>query len=376
MKYIYLDNNATTKIDKKVVKEMLIDLKGPPLNPSSTHFYGRYAHSLLVKSRRKIASLLEVQPEEIIFSSGATESLNLLISGYISNYFKNFKDGHIITSNIEHSCIYNTMLNLQKKGVDITFLKPQNFTITKEMVQSAIKKNTKLTVLSAANSETGNFIDFNGIAQILKKQNIYFIVDGVGILGKKKFSISDGISAMIFNVHKIHGPKGIGFIYLNSKSHQFPIFFGGTQEYNKRAGTENLSGILGASKAVEILFKNLDKTIEKISFLKDYFEFNLEKIDKVEVNFKKDRVCNTSSISFPIPAQEFLILLEKHKILASHASACITKTFETSRVLLNMGLEEKKAKSTIRFSFSKNNTFKEIKKAVKIIRKILNELLK
>jgi cysteine desulfurase len=369
--YIYFDNNATTKLAKEALKAMLLDLKGPPYNPSSPHFFGRKANLLLMESRKKIATLLKVTEEEIIFTSSGSESLNLLINGFLK------KNGHIITTDIEHSCVYETLLNLQKMKADVTFLKPKKEgSVKKEDLEKAIKKNTNLIVLSAVNSETGVKTDFEEIAKICKKKNIDFVLDGVALLIKKRFSIVDGISAIGFSSHKIHGPKGMGFAFIRKDSKINPLILGGAQEFKKRAGTENIAGILGMTKALEIAYENLDKNIKKMKTLRDFFEKKLSEKLEISINGEGNRICNVSNIAFrDVDAEVLLILMDQKKVLASRGSACSSKSIKVSRVLINMGMTKERAASSIRFSFCRYNTKKEVEKAVKIIVDIVKNLV-
>lgn len=367
--YIYLDNNATTELDPLVLKEMLKDL-GPPYNPSSTHALGKKAHLMLIEAREKIASLLKVKSEEIIFTSGATEGLNMLIKGLAT------PKGHIITTDIEHASIYNTILDLEKKGYSVSFLKTDG-SPSLAQIKEAIEENTNLLVFSAVNSETGIISDFEEIAAFAKEKNIALILDGVALLGKKSFSIPLGVTAMAFSSHKIHGPKGIGLVYLSASAKLKPLLLGGSQEWQKRAGTENLSGILGFAKAIELAYENLDANVEKMLSLRDFFENALAKTLDISINGKSHRrICNTSNISFNgIDAEDLLMQLDLNKIAASHGSACSSRSLQPSRVLLNMGLGMPKAKSSIRFSFSRLTSHEQLIKTVNIIHAALVSLL-
>lgn len=363
---IYLDNNATTQLDKKVLKKMLIDLKGPPYNPSSNHFFGKKAHALLIQARAKIANILKKEKEEILFTSSASETLNMLIRGFSK------KDAHIITTDVEHPCIFNCVKNLK----NVSFLKTGPCGVVKEdQILSAIKPNTKLLILSFVYSETGVICDIEKIAKIASDNNIFFIVDGVAAIGKIKFTIPKEVSSMVFSAHKIHGPKGCSFAFIKKDFPYTPLILGGSQEYNKRAGTENLSGILGAAKALELAYDKIDQKIEKMQSLRDLLEELLKKELDISINGKGLRVCNVSNIAFPnISAEDLLMLLNQNKIYASHSSACTSRSFKPSRVLLNMGIKETQVKSSIRFSISRMNTKKEIIHASKTIIQCVKKL--
>lgn len=366
---IYFDNNATTPLDPLVLESMYLDFKSGPLNPSSNHFFGKKAKALLIESRRKIASLLKAQEDKIIFTSGGTEGLNLLINGFVKSY--NIQ--HIVSSEIEHLAVFNTLSALEKK-VKVTYLKAntQGNIDPKEIIE-VITDQTQLIILSAVNTETGVLNDLEAIAKIAKDKKIYLIVDGVGILGKSPFVFYEGISAMAFSSHKIHGPKGIGFIYLNKKNSLSPQILGGSQEYNLRAGTENLAGIIATAKALEIAYDDLQKKIEYIKFLRDTFEQILSQNLNVYINGDGPRICNVSNIAFTgIDGEDLLRKLDLQRICASHGSACSSNSTQLSRILLNMGYDIARVKSSIRFSFSRMNTFEEVEKACYIIINILN----
>lgn len=343
---IYLDNNATTQILPEVLEAMLSELKGPPSNPSSTHFFGREAKKKLSAARESIAAYLKVKPQEIFFTSGGTEGLNMLLKP---------AKGHIITSNVEHSAVYKTL-----KG-DITYLNVGTYgDVTPEAVKAAITDKTTLIVLSAVNNETGVKTDLQAIGKIALEANIPFIVDGVALLGKEHFSIPPGVSAIAFSGHKIHAPKGIGFIFCRSNYKLEPLLTGGDQEFSKRAGTENLAGIIGLAKAIELINPG------KMEILRNRFEEQLK--DKTEINGTGPRICNTSNLFFPgIDGETLLIKLDQAKIAASHGSACASGALEPSRILQNMGYPKARVLSSLRFSLSRLTTEQEIDTAVQTI---------
>jgi cysteine desulfurase len=371
---IYLDNNATTTLDLEVLK-VITDLT-LPLNPSSVHFYGREAKKLLLESRNKFASFLKVKPENLIFTSGGTEAVNIGLRGIITPN----SDVHIIASKIDHVCVYDTLKYFEKKGCEITYVNVGKYgAIKPEQIQENIKENTKLIVVSAVNSETGVKTNLDEIAKIAKEKDILLFVDGVAILGKELFTIPQGISTMAFSSHKIHGPKGVGLCFVNSKLAAFnPLFFGGPQEYEKRAGTENLSGILGFSKAVELLNSYLPDVTEKMLNLRNHFENTLlNNLKDIFINGLGPRTCNTSNICFKnVDAESLLILLDQNNIMASHGSACSSGSMSISRVLLNMGTDPKDARSSIRFSLSRLTTKEELDQATKIIISLVKKLRK
>ncbi len=354
-KKIYLDNNATTSLDARVRQSMLEDLS--PHNPSSVHSYGREAKEKLTAARNTIANYLAVKPHEIIFTSGGTEGLNLLL---------NNRQGHIITSSIEHSAIYETL----KQYSDVTYLSPGFWGApTLTQVESAIKHNTSLVVLSAVNNETGVKLDLKAIANLCTLCSIPLIIDGVALLGKEPFTIPHGVSAMAFSGHKFHAPKGTGFIFKRSGFKITPLFYGGSQEFNLRPGTENLIGIIGLAKAIELLHRTLPQ-----EELRDYFEFKLKKyIPGLVINGEGPRISNTSNVAFgERDGESLLINLDLIGIAASHGSACSSGVVGPSRVLREMGYKKERSCASLRFSLSRFTTRKEIDETVRCLIQLCN----
>ncbi len=370
---IYLDNNSTTGIDPRVLEAMLPELSLTPGNPSSIHSFGREAKNRLSKSRETIAAFLKVKPGEIVFTSSGTEAMNLLLRGL----FPGLVSGHAISSDVEHSCVYKTLLDLGQKGLDVSFL-PAGLigAITPDAIKEAIRPNTRFIALIAVNNETGIKHDLEAIGQIALEANIPLFVDGVAWLGKELFTIHPGISAVGFSGHKIHGPKGIGFAFVRSNLKLNPLLTGGSQEYALRAGTENLPGIVGLAKAVEILNTELPSATERMAMLRDRLEAGLlVKASPVVVNGIGKRICNTCNLSFPKDlGEDLLIALDMAGIAISHGSACSSGALEPSRVLINMGVPPQIAKSAIRFSLSRNTTIEEIDKAIEIVSEIVQRL--
>ncbi len=372
MQKIYLDSNATTKIDPLVISAMLNELEAPPSNPSSQHFLGREAKSRLMQAREIIASYCKVKPKEIIFTSSGTEGLNLLIQGF----FRSPGPCHVISSNIEHASLEKPLLDLQSKGVDVTFLQVgHSGKVPLDAVINAITPHTKLLAFSSVNGETGVKQDLEGLSQIALKYQIPLFIDGVALLGKEQLEIPLGVTAMAFSAHKFHGPKGVGFIFLRSSTKIRPLLLGGGQEYGFRSGTENLPGIIGLAKAIELI-KEISPSIKE---LKNYFEKNLiDTFPFIEINGGSvERVSNVSNLAFiGIDGETLLIQLDLHGILASHGSACSSGALEPSRILTQMGLPANRVKSSIRFSLSRFTTKEEIDYTLAILTKLIPNLKK
>lgn len=368
MERIYLDNNATTPLDPRVFKAMMTELTGPPANPSSLHWFGQRARSLLQKARQKLASFFKVTPEEILFTSGGTESINLLLRGYCNK-------GHIISTTIEHSCVYRTLQSLEAKGISVTYLPVGSWGAPlAEQITSAIRPDTRAMVFSASNTETGVKIDLEKIASIASSHAIPLFIDAVAMIGKESFSLYPGITAVALSGHKFHAPKGTGALFLRSSCKLDPLFTGGAQEQMRRAGTENLAGIIGLGEAIDILQERQSEITQQIDRLRLYFEQELKRITpNLVINGEGPRTSNTSNIAFlGTDGETFLMQLDMAGIAVSHGSACSSGAIEPSRVLTQMGIDRKTARCSIRFSFSRMNTQQEIDLALDKIAKLLS----
>lgn len=358
---IFLDNNATTPLIKEVLEAMLFDYDGIPRNPSSVTRYGREAKQKILKAKDQIAAFFSISPSEIIFTSSATESNHLLISGF---YARN--PGTIITTKLEHASALEPIKRLK---APITYLEVgEEGAPTKEVVEKALMKNASFIFLSGSNSETGALLELEEISDLAEFYNIPLLIDGVQLLGKANFTpLPKGIAGISFSAHKCHGPKGIGLSILRKTYKIPPIFVGGHQENDMRAGTENLAGILGFAKALSLITPDIPNQIQE---LRDYFEKEmLQRFPFIEVNAHKgDRISNTSNLYFPgIDAESLLIRLDQDGVIASLGSACSSGSLEPSHVLLGMGYSSQRALSSIRFSLSRLTTKEEIDRALSII---------
>jgi cysteine desulfurase len=343
---IYLDNNATTPIDAKVLAAMHEIFTLQPSNPSSFHAFGRKAREILTKSRKSVADYLGIRPSEFIFTSSGTESLNTLIRGIPAK--------KIITTHVEHPAIDRTIAAL---GMQTTRLSvDQTGSINLVDLERA---DGDLIILSAVNSETGALLDLNAVAAIADARRIPLIIDGVALLGKERFTIPRGVSAMAFSAHKLHGPTGVGGHFLRSSLKCTSLLTGGVQEQLSRAGTENLAGIVGFAKAISLI-----EDPNEIRALRDYFESLLPG----HCNGTGPRVSNTSNLYFPgMSGESLLIQLDLQGIMASQGSACTAGALLPSRILLGMGYSKERAMNSIRFSFSRMNKVEELNTAGAII---------
>jgi cysteine desulfurase len=370
---IYLDNNASTALDPRVLSlltESLLQLTG---NPSSIHSFGMESRNAINKARRIIAQFLKVKPSEIIFTSNGTEGMNMLIEGILAKY----SSGHVVTSSTEHACVYSSLKRIEARGFKTSFLNPGPWgAVTPAAVENALRGDTCLIVLMAVNNETGVKTDIETIAKIAKEKKVPFIVDGVALLGKESFTIPEGVSAMCFSGHKIHAPKGIGFVYLKSTLPFIPLIVGGDQESGRRGGTENVPGIAALGEAIKILEKELPEASVRMQKLRDKLEKGLfSKLQGLSINGEGPRSCNVSNISFEnIEGETLIARLDREGIAVSHGSACSSGALEPSRILRNMDLPAGRADSAIRFSLSRFTTDAEIEDAIEIISKVVTEL--
>jgi cysteine desulfurase len=363
---IYLDNNATTLIDKRVLQQV-IGAYGEELgNPSSIHTFGRAAKVKLIQAREEISAFLGVQSSEIFFTSGGTEGINLVLRGLCSGQ----RQGHIITSGVEHAAVYSTVKSLETGGWEATYLMPGLWgAVSSDSVKAAIRSDTRLIVLLAANNETGVKTDIASVAEAALQAQIPFVVDGVSLLGKEIFSIPEGVSAMCFSSHKVHGPKGVGFVFIRRGVKIKPTMTGGEQEFGLRAGTENVPGVIGMAKAISLLEEELPGAVERVAELRDRFERAVQGTLKgVKINGQGPRMGNTSNLCFEgVDGESLLIALDLAGVAASHGSACASGALEPSRILLNMGLSMKDARSSVRFSLSRFTTEEEVERAAEIV---------
>jgi cysteine desulfurase len=372
---IYLDYNAATPLDTDVYHTVILQLKEGLGNPSSVHSFGKKERSKIAEARRLIAHYLKTKPGEILFTAGGTDGVNLLLRGIACSQKKKGKKVHIITSSIEHPCVYQTVKALEEnEGIEAQYLNPDTQgRISAESLEQAITKDTSLIALSAANSETGVLQDYLSYAKIAEKKAIALVIDGVALLGKGDLLIPKGITGMAFSGQKIGALPGSGFIFLRQRTPLIPLMTGGPQEFGLRAGSESVASIMGLGIAVEkIRNKNL-QDFRYVKELRDYLESSLLEISKdFYVHGAKERLINTLNICFKGKDGEHLLLaFDKEGIAVSLGSACSSGALEPSRVLLNMGVTASDALSSLRFSLGLQTTKNEIDEALKRIKKVI-----
>ena len=375
----YFDNAATTRVDEEVVKEMLPYFTTEYGNPSSVYKLGRLAKKAVEEFREKIAKVLNADPKEIYFTSGGSESDNTAIYG-IAHANKD-KGNHIITSKIEHPAVLNTCKRLEEEGFKVTYINVnENGIIDLDELKNSICDNTILITIMFANNEVGTIEPIEEIGKIAKENNIIFHTDAVQAVGSIKIDVKKlNIDALSMSGHKFYGPKGIGALYVKKGINFKKIINGGHQEKDKRAGTENVPGIVGIGKAIEIAYNNLEENNKKISNLRNYYEEEItKKIPDVKINGdKQNRLPGNSNISFrKVEGDSLLFNLDLNGICASTGSACSSGSIDPSHVLTAMGLNAEDAGSALRVTFGKNNTKEEvdflIEKIVEIVKRIRN----
>jgi len=377
-KRIYLDNAATTQTDSQVIKEMLPYFAREYANASSQHFFGKQALAGIEKAREIIAKKLNANSEEIIFTSGGTESNNLALKGLFFNK-ENQKAGknHIITTKIEHDCILNTCKWLETQGAIVSYLDvDKQGVVSPSDIAKAITPNTLVVSVIHGNNEIGTLQNIEEIGRICKQKGVYFHIDACQSFTKTSIDTKKhNLDLVTINAHKIHGPKGVGVLFVKKGTKISPIFHGGGHEKGLRSGTENTSGIVGFGKAIKI---SKTSDLKKIQKLRDYLIKQLLKIKNTKINGSlKNRLCNNINVSFEnVEGEAISSHLEQFGIIVSTGSACASHTLKKSHVLKAIGCSDLDINSSIRISLSKYNTKVEIDFFIKKLKIIVEGLRK
>ncbi len=365
-KQIYLDTGATTRVDPRVVESMQPYFNEKYGNASSAHSKGEEAKKALENSRKTIAKALNAKPEEIIFTSGGTESNNIAIKSIA--FTNRDKGNHIITSKIEHDCILESCKWLEKQDFKITYLDVDSEGFVKpEVLEKAITKDTILVSIIHGNNEIGTIQDLKSLGDICKKHNVYFHTDACQSFTKTDLDSKDA-DLITLNAHKIHGPKGVGCLFVKQGTNIEAWQHGGGHEFGLRSGTENIPAIVGFAKAVEIANKN---HVIYMTKLRDQIISELLKIGNAKLNGpKENRLCNNINICFKgIDAPSLGSKLDNKGISSSLASACSANNDELSHVLKAIGLSNEDANSSIRLTLSRFTTQEDVDYAIKVISK-------
>ncbi|SMP21694.1 cysteine desulfurase family protein [Chryseobacterium profundimaris] len=367
--FIYLDYNATTPVDPRVLDAMFPYFNRAYANSGSSHLFGLTVKEAVENAAEEIGNLINAEPKEIIFTSGATESVNLALKGLKKNQHKN----HIITVTTEHKAVLDTCAQLEKDGFRVDYLDVDHLgNINLSELESLITETTLMVCVMLVNNETGVTHPIKRIGEIAHQKNCYFFCDATQAVGKIPVNVKDlNVDLMAFSAHKFYGPKGIGALYIASaiKNKIQPQIQGGGQQNNLRSGTLNVPGIIGLGKAAEIALLEMEQDAQKIKALRGHLENELLKIPQTSINGDHSaRIFNTTNICFEGIYSEDLIL-SLGNICVSSGSACNAVTTKPSHVLQAMGMSDRDALASIRFSIGKYTTLSEIETAVEKIEK-------
>ena len=375
---IYLDNAASTAVHPEVVKEMLPYFDTQYGNPSSIHQFGRKAKNAIEKARKQVAALIGAESDEIIFTSGGTESNNTIFYG-IKFQGEKFEASHIITSSIEHDAVLEPIREFEKNGCQITYLPvDKHGMINPDDITKSISEQTVMISIMFANNEVGTIQPIKEISKICNKYQIPLHTDAVQAVGKIPINVKDlGVDALSISSHKINGPKGVGALFLKKGSTTTPYILGGGQENGMRSGTENVASIVGFGKACEIA---KDKLSDNISHFQTLHSSILSKVVKeiphVKLNgHPQNRIFNNIHLTFlGVNGEDLIIKLDEHGIAASTGSACSMHTQKASHVLKAMGFNHEQITGSLRISFGYTNTLYEVEQTVKVLKKVVAEL--
>lgn len=370
----YFDHAATTRVKEEVLREMIPYFNMQYGNASSIYSIARQSKRAIEDARKKVANAINSKVKEIYFTSCGTESDNLALKGVA--YANMQKGKHIITSKIEHPAILESCKTLEKQGFIITYLNvnEEGF-ISLEELEKSIRPDTILISIMFANNEIGTIEPIKQIGEIAKKYQIIFHTDCVQAIGNAKIDVNEmNIDLLSMSAHKFYGPKGVGALYVREGIQFDRIQDGGHQEKNKRSGTENVAGIVGLGKAIEIAYKNLDEHIKKLTDLRDYYFSQLkEKIPNCKINGSiEKRLPGNANVSFPnVDGEELLLKLDEKGICASTGSACSSGSSNPSHVLVAIGLDKEFANGALRITLGDDNTKEDIDFLVEQLLKII-----
>ena len=376
---IYLDHNATTPCDPRVVDAMLPYFTNSFGNAASrNHSFGWKAEEAVDYAREQVAKLIGADPKEIIFTSGATEADNLAIKGVFEMYAS--KGNHIITCNIEHKAVLDTCKHIEKEGGEVTYLKvKENGLVDLAELEAAIKPTTILIALMYANNEIGTIMPMKEISAIAKKHNVLVFSDATQVVGKIPVDVNkDRIDLMAFSAHKMYGPKGIGALYVRRKNPRVKVtaqIDGGGHERGMRSGTLNVPGIVGFGKACEICINEMEAETKRVSALRDKLQNELLKLEESYLNGDKEhKLPHVTNISFKYVEGEGLMMGFNKNIAVSSGSACTSASLEPSYVLKALGLGDDLAHSSLRFGLGRFTTEDQIDYTIEQVSNTVNKL--
>ena len=386
MNRIYLDNAATTKLHPKVLEAMLPYLKDDFGNPSSIHSYGRKVKAAIEETRELVAEFISCDASEIYFTSSGTEANNFVLFGIAETGLTELNRKKLLTTKIEHKSVIDPFNELTKSGFNVNFLDVNSNGILVEevLLENLTGNDISLVSVIHTNNETGIKNDIPQLLGIVKKYNAYFHTDAVQSFGKEPLDVKElCIDSLTGSAHKIHGPKGIGFAYVKNGTPMSPLIYGGSQERNRRAGTENVAGIIGFGEAVKLADKEMQTRSEYVRRLRQYFINGLSLLNSsgIKINETKNNSPYVLSVTFlpdyyKADSESMLMYLDINGIAASSGAACTSGTVKPSHVIKAMHNDDKLASATIRFSFSAENTFEEIDSVLEVLQKMLKNIKK
>lgn len=373
---IYLDNAAATPVRKDVLDAMLPYFSERYGNPSSLHEKGLEASQAIEASRKSIAKILNCKPEEIIFTSGGTESINLAIKGIA--FANKARGNHLITQKTEHDAVLESCRWLETQGFEVTYLNVDKFGVANPKdVEKAITKKTILVSIMYANNEIGTIQPIKEIAEICKKKKVYFHTDACQASNYLDLDVQRlGVCLMTLNGSKLYGPKGIGLLFVRKGACVAPLLHGGGQEFELRSGTENVPGIVGLAKALELAQAEKENESNRLTKLRNKLVDGLLKIPNIKLNgHPTKRLPNNVNVSIAgIEGESCLLMLNERGICASTGSACSSKSLEPSHVLLAIGLPHQQAHGSLRFSLGRDTTEADVDYVLEVLPKIIAEL--
>jgi cysteine desulfurase len=379
MKPIYMDHNATTPLREEVLEAMMPYLVEHFGNASSLHSFGIKTRSAIEEARGVVAKALRCKPEEIVFTGSGTESDNQAIKGVA--YANRKRGDHIITSRIEHHAVLHTCQYLEKQGFKVTYLPVDSYgMVDPEDVRKAITDRTILVSIMHANNEVGTIQPIEEIGKVAKEKGVYFHTDAVQTFGKLPINVDElGVDLLSISAHKLYGPKGVGVLYIRKGTRVDSLLHGGHHERGRRASTENVAGIVGLAKAIELRMGEMEEEARRLEKLRDrLYEGIKERIDHVYLNgHPKKRLPGTLSVCFEYIEGESIIMgLDLKGVAVSSGSACTSASLEPSHVLLAMGVHPAIAQGSIRFSLGRGNTDEDVDYVIEALPGIVSRLRK
>ena len=379
MKRVYMDNAATTALRRDVLDAMMPYLTDIYGNPSSLHYFGQEAHKAVENARHQVASALNAEDNEIVFTGCGTEADNMALKGIAEKYQS--KGKHIITSSVEHHAILHTCEYLEKHGFEVTYRPVDEYGMVKaEQVRDAIRSDTILVSIMFANNEVGTIMPIKEIGAVCREKGVFFHTDAVQAVGHVAIDVKAmNIDLLSLSAHKLHGPKGVGALYIRKGIVVPPLLHGGAQERRKRAGTENVAGIVGLGKAIEIACSDIEGTSKRMCYLRDKLINGIEaSIPEVKLNgHRTERLPGNVNFSIKyIEGESILLMLDINGIAASSGSACTSGSLDPSHVLLAMGMPHETAHGSLRLTLGDDTTEDDIDYVLEVLPEIVVKLRK